>query len=133
MNTTFIPRELIDHKINELNERLRIRVMDEPGAGGACHNYLIDLVTSVPGQEAGGLKSWHLEFQNGPVKEAGFNGLTQEALLAVVIDRLRSFQAGPYACRENAIALTHIETGLMWLHRRTMKREARGVEGTHAQ
>lgn len=124
-------RMLTDHKVNELNERLEVKVMDEPGAGGACHHYLVELISSKPDEQATGIKQWHIEFQNGAVKEAGFNGLTQEVLLAIVIDRLRSFQAGPYTCKENSVALTHIETGLMWLNQRTRNRLARGVEGTH--
>lgn len=51
--------------------------------------------------------------------------------MAICIDRLRSFQAGPFACRENAIALTKLEESLMWLRRRTVARIKRGVEGTH--
>jgi len=43
---------------------------------------------------------------------------------------LRSFQAGPYACRENALALTKIEEAMHWLNHRTAERQARGVEGT---
>lgn len=54
-----------------------------------------------------------------------------EALLAVVIDRLRGFQSGPYGCRENAVALTKIEEATMWLQKRTRDRMARGVEGTN--
>lgn len=53
--------------------------------------------------------------------------------MAVQIDRLRSFQKGQYACRENAIALTHMEEALMWLQKRTRDRLARGVEGTSAK
>jgi hypothetical protein len=68
-------------------------------------------------------------FQNGPIKEFGLNGITQEALLAIVIDRLRSFQAGPFSSRYNAIALTKTEEALMWLQRRTVDRIRRGVEG----
>jgi len=56
---------------------------------------------------------------------------TQEALLAIVIDRLRSFQSHIFACRENAIALEKCEEALMWLQRRTVARIKRGVEGTH--
>jgi len=56
--------------------------------------------------------------------------LSQEALLAVIIDRLQCFQAGPYKCRENAIALTHLEDAMHWLQHRTRERMARGVEGT---
>ncbi|KVR99176.1 hypothetical protein WK29_30460 [Burkholderia vietnamiensis] len=70
-------------------------------------------------------------FQNGPIAEAGVNGITQEVLLAIVADRLRSFQAGPYACRENALALTKIEEAQHWLQQRTIARMRRGVEGTH--
>lgn len=46
---------------------------------------------------------------------------------------MRSFQAGPYSNRANAIALTHMEEALMWLQQRTRERIKRGVEGTHAK
>lgn len=129
-------RTLTGHKVNGLNEALEITVVDEPGAGGACHEYRIDLLDNVarPGdQPATKPLSVTLQFQNGPVKDAGFNGITQEVLLEIVADRLRSFQAGPHAGRENAVALTHLETAQMWLQKRTRDRMARGVEGTHAQ
>lgn len=123
-------RTITEHKINGLNEAIEIKVMDEPGQGGACHEYLITLFPDAAGRPQ---KSWPISFQNGPIKEFGFNGLSQEALLAIVIDRLRSFNApsAPFACRENAVALTHLETALMWLQKRTRDRMARGVEGTN--
>jgi hypothetical protein len=74
-----------------------------------------------------------IRFQNGPIRDSGVNGVSQEALLAIVIDRLRAFQRGPYLCRENAIALTHLEDALGWLQRRTRDRLKRGVEGTLAK
>ena len=61
----------------------------------------------------------------------GVNGITHEALLAIVADRLRSFQAGPYSCKANACALTHIEEAQHWLQQRTLDRMRRGIEGTH--
>lgn len=119
--------------------QLQIEVTDEPGQGGANHRYEItgfDTSTNASDDSLGrvmsGLTRQVILFQNGPIKEFGVNGITSEAFLAIAIDRLRSFQAGPYACRENEIALTHIETGLMWLQRRTVARIKRGVEGTHA-
>ena len=121
-------RTLTDHKLNGLNDLLVITVMDEPGQGGACHEYEIRLPATD-----GTNKTWPISFQNGPVKEAGFNGLSQECLLAIVIDRLRSFQSGQYACRENALALTDCESALMWLQKRTRDRLARGVEGTNTK
>lgn len=98
---------------------------DEPGAGGANHRYLISHDSPDT--------NWNQEvsFQNGPIKEFGVNGVTHEALLAIVIDRLRSFQEGPFACRENEEALDRAQQCLDWLQVRTKKRIARGVEGTH--
>lgn len=126
-------RTLTDHKTNGLNEALTINVLDGPGAGGANHVYEIladeRLVTLKPGVTV----HTQINFQNGPIQEAGVNGISQEALLAVVIDRLRSFQAGPYACRENAVALTNCEQAMMWMQKRTRDRMARGVEGTSAK
>lgn len=72
-----------------------------------------------------------IKFQDGVVSEVGINGVTIEALLAIVVDRLREFQAGPFACRENALALTKSEEVLLWLHRRTTERRRRGVEGRY--
>ena len=41
-----------------------------------------------------GPKTLSLEFQNGPVKEAGVNGLTNEALLAVLAHRIGELLLG---------------------------------------
>jgi hypothetical protein len=133
-------RTIDDHKVNPANDRLAITVTDEPGAGGANHAYEIsgfDLAgnPSAYDPEYGQRTGQQLEifFQNGPINEHGVNGVTQEVLLAIVIDRLRSFQAGQFACRENAIALTKLEEAQHWLQSRTRSRMARGVEGTHAK
>ena len=117
-------RKITDHVVNPANDKLAITVLDEPGAGGANHHYQV----TIDGQTAG---ATDIKFQNGPIREAGVNGLTQEVLLAIVADRLRSFQAGPYACKANTCALTHIEEAQHWLQQRTLERMRRGVEGTH--
>lgn len=115
-------RTLEDHKVNPANDKLLIEVMDEPGHGGASHSYKIS---------GGNFESLEIEFQNGTIPEVGVNGVTQEALLAVVADRLRGFQSGKFACKANACALTHIEEAMHWLQQRTIQRMRRGVEGTH--
>jgi hypothetical protein len=120
-------RTINDHKVNPANDRILIEVTDEPGAGGANHEYRVTL----PPNASIASKSWEISFQNGPINENGVNGLTQEVLLAIVADRLRSFQAGQFSCRENALALTKIEEAQHWLHSRTLARMQRGVEGTH--
>jgi len=121
-------RTLTRHKVNGLNEALEINVLDAPGAGGASHDYQIRLKPDGTVQTI----DWLLNFQNGPIKEAGFNGLTQEVLLAIIIDRLECFQRGPHACRENALALTKLAEAMHWLQHRTRLRLQAGVEGTHA-
>lgn len=125
-------REIHDHKVNECNDGITVRVLDAPGSGGASHQYAIELPAGAPIMEATHDGNGVLiAFQNGPIKEAGVNGVTQEVLIAICIDRLRSFQAGQFACRENAVALTNLEQAQMWLMKRTRDRLARGVEGTH--
>ena len=55
-------------------------------------------------------------------------GVTNEALLAIVKDRLEGFQAGKFPCQENEDALAGVNHALRFLHKRTMDRIARGVE-----
>ncbi len=121
-------RYLTSHKVNGLNDAINIEVHDEPGSGGACHDYFA--FVTVDGKSECGTA---IRFQNGPILEAGMNGLSNEALLAIVEDRLKGFQAGPFACRENALALNHLQESMHWLHHRTRERMQRGVEGTHAK
>jgi hypothetical protein len=106
----------------------RVVVLDEPGQGGACHEYK---VMDIPMVDQDSVVYASIIFQNGPVKEFGINGCHQEDLLAIVIDRLENFQKGPFACRENALALTKIQEAMHWLNHRTNDRNQRGVEGTN--
>lgn len=131
-------RTITDHIVNPANDRLAITTADKPGAGGANHLYMVSGFNtrtnpSCPFTDRHGQPAEHstILFQNGPINEVGVNGVTHEALLAVVADRLRSFQSGPFACRENALALTKIEEAQHWLQQRTIRRMRAGVEGTH--
>jgi hypothetical protein len=133
-------RTLEDHKVNPANDTLTITVVDEPGSGGASHAYFISGADfhSNPGNKAAldyaneaDAEGQVILFQSGPINEAGVNGLTHEVLLAIVADRLRGFQKGPFSCKANACALTHIEEAMHWLQQRTIERMRRGVEGTH--
>jgi len=121
-------RELTSHKVAGLNKVLKIEVLDKPGQGNACHEYAI----RVP-LEDGTIRTDFIAFQNGPIQESGVNGISNEALLAIVEDRLLGFQSGPFSCKENAVALTKLQESLMWLQKRTRDRIARGVEGTNTK
>lgn len=119
-------REVTEHKSGfGMDNELSIVVVDQPGVGGASHEYEI-ISRDLEGLDV----IQRIKFQKGPVKETGINGISHEALLAIVVDRLRSFQGGSFPCRENAEALVAIELALSWLHHRTKERNARLVEGT---
>ena len=73
-----------------------------------------------------------LQFQNGARKDPkAIHGITNEDLLEIVRDRLKGFQRGEFATRENACALTHIEEALMWLNKRVEDRIERNVLGKY--
>jgi hypothetical protein len=91
---------------------------------GAPHHFTVTSVevpTFVVGQ---------INFQEGPCKEVGVNGVANEDLLNMVLIRLRYFQTTKYACEENAQAIREIEYALASLFERTNKREERNVLGT---
>ncbi len=107
----------------------KVIVKDEPGPGGACHEYYINGAKTVKAEGPFG-EYGYIHFQKGPVKEAGVNGCHQEDLIAIVIDRLQCFQSGKFRCRENVLALTKLEEALHWLNHRTNDRIERRVDGT---
>lgn len=99
-----------------------IAATDDRGPGHANHEYAI-----YNNNTAGLLQKIH--FQKGPIQESGVNGVQNEDLLSIVIDRLIGFQTGDFPCEENEKALRHCIDACTWLQLRTAKRKARGVEG----
>ena len=75
-----------------------------------------------------GPKATYLGFQLGPVKENGVNGITNEALLAILIHRTE-FLNSKFHCEENDEAIRHLKQALVNLEVRTARRIVRGVEG----
>lgn len=97
--------------------------LDEPDAsnGGASHRYG---ALTPDGTEHGFM------FQRGPRRAPGSTpGLMEDDLLAILEDRLQAFQAGPFACPENQLALEGVQTARGALNRRVADRLARGVLG----
>lgn len=81
----------------------------------------------------------NIDWQDGPlgrgVDRQQPNGAFVEGVIEAALDRLRWYQTtadGRFRCRENALAITDLESAQNWLNRRTAEREAREVEGTHA-
>lgn len=119
-------------ELNTIQKREKLNTVyaiDKKGNGGANHRYK---VISEPNEKN---PEQHvdvvIQFQNGARKEWGsVLGVLDTDLLEIVRDRLKGFQSGEFATRENAIALTHIEEALMWLNRRVEDRIERNVLGT---
>lgn len=116
-------------KLSTIQKREKLNtvfVTDEKGNGGAHHKYLIDLQD--------GNKQVSIEFQDGARKlPDSIHGVIDQDLLEICRHRLQCFQEGPFATRENAMALTHIEEALMWLNRRVEDRIERNVLGTNVK
>jgi hypothetical protein len=99
-------------------------VLDEPGDGGAYHEYNIVDINDKS-------KSYSkIKFQKGPVKENGVNGIFIEDLIWICIHRLACFQKGNFACKENSNAKEYLQKALDQLNNRTKERQNRNVEGT---
>jgi len=77
--------------------------------------------------QAGSVSS-SISFQRGAVAANGVNGVTNEALLAVLIHRTK-FLDSKFACDENKRAIQHMEEALVNLEVRSARRIVRGVEG----
>jgi hypothetical protein len=118
-------REITTHRIH-VDETVRIFIADDPGSGGAHHHYQLSIQRPGQGQEIQSTQS--IRFQHGPITGI-LNGVTNESLLAVVLDRLECFQKGEFSCTENKDAIKLLKAAMKALHSRTKDRIKRGVEG----
>ena len=59
------------------------------------------------------------------------NGAFVEDVIAAALQRIQYYNETEFRCRQNSLAITHLEEALFWLRDRTEEREARQVEGTH--
>lgn len=121
-----------EQKLSTIQKRNNLHQVfrgDEPGAGGACHRYIIRQDKFCPHEE---VVVAEIQFQHGPRGEQSSTiGVLDNDLLEIVRDRLKAFQQGDYATRENEQALLHIEEALMWMNKRVEDRAERNVLGTY--
>jgi len=66
--------------------------------------------------------------QTGPIKEVGVNGCQIDALITFARMTIEVFNA-KFPCRENSLVITKLEEAELWLLKRKLNREERGVEG----
>ena len=96
--------------------------------------------SDVDGNPAGGSVSGvglSISWQNGPLGRGPDrippNGAFVETVIAAAKQRIEYYNETKFRCRENSLAITHLDEALHWLNHRTADREARSVEGTHEQ
>lgn len=128
--------EMIELKHDLLTNKYTTVLQEKEFTNNAPHNFSVVTTDTVPDEDGTGehvelLQKVH--FQEGPIKEKGVNGVNNEDLITMVICRLEHFNQSEFRCRENALAITKLEEALLWLRKRTMGREQRGIEGTHAK
>lgn len=120
-------------ELSTIQKREKLNVVfavDEAGKGGANHRYKIKSEPVDGNREQ--FVDTTIQFQDGARKEWGSTlGVLDTDLLEIVRDRLKGFQSGEFATRENAIALTHIEEALLWMNKRVEDRIERNVLGTY--
>ena len=123
-----LARSITAHEVHGAESHITVTADErDPAHGNASHNYTLQWQIEREGKPFEVTQL--LQFQHGPINEVGVNGITNEILIAMVMDRLEGFQAGPFACKDNAEALNFLQLALEWLKIRTEKRVARGVEG----
>lgn len=121
-------------KLNTIQKRENLNevfAIDEIGPGGANHQYVVvPHDTTMTNIVIGYNNLAEINLQKGPRKdENSQHGVIDTDLLEIVRDRMKAFQAGPFASEYNEKALEHIELALMYLNRRVEDRIERNVLG----
>lgn len=97
-----------------------------------CENLVID--DKPAGGSVKGL-GIEIEWQNGPLGRGkdrkDTSGAFVETVIYAALQRIEHYQESRFKCRENALAITKLEEAIMWLNKRTQRREDEGTEGTH--
>ena len=118
-------------KLETIQKREKLNdvfAVDEIGPGGANHEYHITLNNGKDTASDVAI----IQMQKGPRKNVdSIHGVIDSDLLEIVRDRLKAFQAGPFASEYNEQALKHIEQALTWMNKKVEDRIKRNVLGTY--
>lgn len=110
-------REITSHQTDRFNrEHIKIHAINTVGAAEPNREYVVTvgIPPQTSEQEAEIVGEQTLYFQNGSYANSRPNGLTDEALIAILIDRLQGRQRGK-SSRQVALAITKLEEAGLWL------------------
>ena len=106
------------------SEESGLKVTTPVDGDKVAHDYIVEV------EKANRTGLTTIQFQNGPIPQVGVNGLTNEALLAILLHRTKVLNK-LFPCKENEEAILHMQQAFQWFNQRTINRKARGVEGTY--
>lgn len=118
-----------------LNDLIRIHAdeRDKDKGGNASHHYSVWMDVETDDQDVVKMRVAEIDFQHGPrLDPDSVPGITDAVLIAILLDRYRGFQSGPFRCRENALVITKLEEAHHWMQTRAMTRHRQGVLGRSA-
>lgn len=104
--------EMPDSQQNSRQSTIEIEACERNMSEGNLSSTYVLWILSQDGYRL--MSPRRIDFQAGDPKDVGRNGITEEAVLAILIDRLRCKQESG-ASRQNEKALTHLEEALHWL------------------
>lgn len=111
-------RKITTHNAHETEEGLTITTADSLTEYGTNNCYTVKgFSTETNRNVKDNTDTLTIVFQDG-APHPEWNGITMECLLAIVADRLDSFQAGEFPSEYNNKALHHTREALQCLHDR---------------
>lgn len=113
-----------DHPDNPINKKQNIMIIKKP----EDLEILLNSIKKADYPNERIVSHLDIDFQNGPIKENGINGVQFTGLIEIALEVLKKLN-GAFPCRENSITITKLEEALMWQEARTKDREKRLVEG----
>ena len=116
-------RPITTHVVSGEATELRLNAINKDVCGAHSADYSVSYMREVRHVQQ------NFTFQKGSVQLHGINGLTNEVLLAMVMDRLARFQEGSLAGEDSGRALYYLDKAMSALQVRTCSRVLRGVEG----
>ena len=76
-----------------------------------------------------------IDWQDGPLgrgaEKREVSGAFVEDVILAALQRVRFYNESKFRCRENSLAIMHLEEALHWLQHRHDERESREVQGLH--
>ena len=115
-------REITGHETPDSEFTVQVFAIDEPHENGASHQY------RIARDDGASVQLVHFHEGEFDWRSNDVNGATDEAILAILADRMRGFQTGPKACKGYATALRKIEESMEALRKKGKKKEENLVD-----